>query len=76
MPAGYDSGLHRTDTVDFSVVLDGQVTLAVESGEVILDIGDCALVCGVLHAWRALRPATIAITMTGVAMDGGAATWL
>jgi quercetin dioxygenase-like cupin family protein len=76
MPAGYDSGLHRTDTVDFSVVLDGQVTFAVETGEVTLDIGDCVLVCGVLHAWRALRPSTIAVMMTGVAMDRGAGlTW-
>jgi hypothetical protein len=72
MHAGYDSGLHRTDTIDFSVVLDGRVNFVVETGEVTLGVGDCVLVCGVLHAWRALHASTIAITMMGVATDGGA----
>lgn len=76
MPAGYDSGLHWTKTVDFSVVLDGQVEFVVETGEVTLDAGDCVLVCGVLHAWRAFRRSTVAVTMTGIAMDTNpTATW-
>lgn len=72
MPAGFDSGMHRTDTVDFSLVLDGEVTFVVETGEVTLNPGDCVLVCGVLHAWRAQRRSAIAVTMTGIAMGTGA----
>lgn len=66
MPAGYASGLHRTDTLDVSVVLSGRLEFAVASGRVPLFAGDCVLVLGVVHAWRALDDSVIAVTMTGL----------
>jgi mannose-6-phosphate isomerase-like protein (cupin superfamily) len=43
---------HATDTIDYIVVLAGEVVLAVETGEVTLRQGDFFVDRGVVHAWR------------------------
>jgi len=48
-------GLHHTDTVDFDVVLEGSTTLSLENGAIELHVGDCVVIKGVPHAWRAGR---------------------
>ena len=45
--------IHRTDTVDFDVVMDGQVELGLEDGSIDLRTGDMVIIPGVAHAWRA-----------------------
>jgi quercetin dioxygenase-like cupin family protein len=45
--------LHHTDTVDFDVVLSGNVELILETGSHSLHPGDCAVITGIDHAWRA-----------------------
>jgi quercetin dioxygenase-like cupin family protein len=52
-PPGADAFFHRTDTLDYDVVLSGQVTLLLEDGEVVLDAGDSVVIPGVVHGWRA-----------------------
>lgn len=44
---------HHTDTVDFDVVVEGRMDLVLDDGAHALDAGDCVVVTGVDHAWRA-----------------------
>lgn len=51
--AGVDAeGWHATPTVDFVLVLDGTVALALDTGEVELHAGDGVVQRGTRHAWR------------------------
>jgi mannose-6-phosphate isomerase-like protein (cupin superfamily) len=50
---GEEFDMHYTATVDFDVVISGTTTLVLETGEVELGRGDCVLIDGVSHAWRA-----------------------
>jgi len=62
-------GMHRTDTVDYVIVLDGEVVLEMEGGEeATLGAGDIAIQNATRHAWRNCtdRPATLAVVMVGV----------
>lgn len=43
---------HATNTIDYIVVLSGEVVLLVENGEVTLRAGDFFVDRGILHAWR------------------------
>jgi mannose-6-phosphate isomerase-like protein (cupin superfamily) len=45
--------MHYTATVDFDVIVAGTTTLVLEAGEVELGPGDCVVIDGVPHAWRA-----------------------
>ncbi|KAK0726818.1 hypothetical protein B0T26DRAFT_637358 [Lasiosphaeria miniovina] len=45
--------LHRTETIDFGVVLQGAMELTLDSGEVrVLRVGDTIVQRGTLHSWR------------------------
>ena len=52
MGGGGETFWHATDTIDYIVVLTGEVVLALESGEVVLRAGDFFVDRGVVHAWR------------------------
>ena len=43
--------MHRTETVDYAVVLDGEITLILDEGEVKLKAGDVVIQRGTSHAW-------------------------
>ncbi len=46
-------GMHTTDTIDFEVVLEGEVWLELDDGvEVRLQAGDTVVQNGTRHAWR------------------------
>ena len=46
-------GMHRSDTIDFIYVLEGEVVLELDGGrEVVLRTGDTAVQNGTRHAWR------------------------
>ena len=63
-------GMHRTRTVDYVVVRDGEVTLELDDGvSTRLTAGDTVVQLGNRHAWRnsTERPATIAVVLTGAA---------
>ncbi|ATE62094.1 cupin domain-containing protein [Thauera sinica] len=47
------SGFHRTDTIDYGVVLDGEVWLDLDDGRSSrLQAGDVVVQLGTRHAWR------------------------
>jgi uncharacterized cupin superfamily protein len=61
-------GMHTTDTIDFEVVLDGEVWLELDDGvEVHLRAGDTVVQNGTRHAWRnrSDRPARMAFVLIG-----------
>jgi mannose-6-phosphate isomerase-like protein (cupin superfamily) len=51
-PPHSDGFWHATDTLDYIVMLEGEVILELESGDVRLRAGDLLVDRGVLHRWR------------------------
>ena len=43
--------MHRTQTIDYGIVLEGEITLLVEEGEVLVRAGDIVVQRGTNHAW-------------------------
>jgi hypothetical protein len=61
-------GMHRTPSVDYGVVLQGEVWLELDDGaEVRLSPGDTVVQLAARHAWRnrTNAPATVAFVLTG-----------
>ncbi|EJT06442.1 cupin domain-containing protein [Rhizobium sp. CCGE 510] len=61
-------GMHTTDTVDYDIVLDGEIWLELDDGaETLLQQGDVVVQCGTRHAWRnkGERPATMCFVLIG-----------
>ncbi|KAJ6094582.1 hypothetical protein N7467_002095 [Penicillium canescens] len=57
MHPGALSPMHRTVSLDYGVVLEGEVELVLDSGEVrLLKRGDVAVQRGTNHAWRNVTP--------------------
>lgn len=50
---GADTPHHQTDSVDFEVVLAGSVVLTLDDGPHELRAGDCVVMTGVDHTWKA-----------------------
>jgi mannose-6-phosphate isomerase-like protein (cupin superfamily) len=65
-------GFHRTATVDYVFILDGDVTLELDDEEVVLHPGDCVVQRNTNHAWRNHGSAPIRLLAVMVALDGGA----
>jgi mannose-6-phosphate isomerase-like protein (cupin superfamily) len=67
-----DPGMHTTATVDFEVVLSGEVTLELDDGvEVVLRPNDAVVQNGTRHRWRnrGTEPATMAVIVLGAHHD-------
>jgi quercetin dioxygenase-like cupin family protein len=45
-------GMHATDTLDFVMVLDGQLVLGLDDGDHLLRAGDAVVQRGTRHRWR------------------------
>lgn len=61
-------GMHITDTVDFDVIVSGEVYLELDDGaEVLLKAGDCVIQNGTRHAWhnRSSEKCVIAVAIVG-----------
>jgi mannose-6-phosphate isomerase-like protein (cupin superfamily) len=48
---GLQSPMHRTASVDYGIVLDGEITLVLDDSEVTLHAGDVVVQRGTDHAW-------------------------
>jgi len=63
-----DPGMHTTDTIDFEVVISGEVVLELDDGvEKVLGPGDTVVQNGTRHRWqnRGAEPAVIAVFIVG-----------
>jgi len=58
---------HRTDSLDYAIVLEGEITLLVDDGEATLKAGDVAIQRATSHAWsnRTDRVARVAFVLIG-----------
>lgn len=74
LPPGGVLGMHATKTVDLITVLEGEVTLVLDSGDVtVLHAHDVLLQRGVVHAWenRSSAPARwTGVTLGRLALPG------
>lgn len=48
---GLQSPVHRTASVDYGIVIDGEITLILDDSEVTLQAGDVVVQRGTSHAW-------------------------
>ena len=67
-----DSGFHTTDTIDYGVVISGEITLELDDGATVrLKQGDCVVQNGTRHAWRNLSatPCVMAFVLIGAPRD-------
>jgi len=57
--------MHRTETVDFGILIDGELTLILDDSEVQLSPGDVVVQRGTNHAWsnRGDKPCRIAFVL-------------
>jgi mannose-6-phosphate isomerase-like protein (cupin superfamily) len=61
-------GMHTTATIDFDVVVAGEIFLELDDGaEVHLKAGDCVIQNGTRHAWhnRSSEPCVLAVALMG-----------
>ncbi|MEO1064335.1 MAG: cupin domain-containing protein [Actinomycetota bacterium] len=68
-----EPGMHTTETIDFGLVLDGEVELELDDGaKVHLRPGDGVVQNGTRHAWRNPfgRPCTMAFVLIGADRAG------
>ncbi len=57
--------MHRTDTIDYAVILSGRITMLLDEDEVALEAGDVVVQRGTNHAWsnRGSEPCLIAFVL-------------
>ena len=58
-------GMHRTHSVDYGIVLSGEIDMLVDEDEVHLTAGDVVIQRGTNHAWanRGTKPCRIAFVL-------------
>jgi hypothetical protein len=66
-PAHRHSGMHRTESIDYAIVLSGEIDMLLDDSEVHLKAGDIVIQQGTYHAWanRGPVPCVIAFTLIG-----------
>ena len=57
IPPGRTGAMHRTDTVDYVIVLSGELEMRLDAGSVRLKAGDVVVQRGTHHAWINPGPA-------------------
>lgn len=62
-------GMHRTKTLDYAIILSGEIYAVLDEGEVLLKAGDVLVQRGTNHAWsnRSERPCVIAFVLVDAA---------
>ncbi len=70
---GRHAMMHRTETIDYGIVLEGEITLIVDEGETVVRAGDVVVQRGTNHAWANRSDANCRmafILIDGVFEDG------
>ena len=57
--------MHKTNSIDYLVVISGEMAMVMEEGEVMLKAGDCIVQRGTNHAWvnRSGKPCVLAAVL-------------
>jgi quercetin dioxygenase-like cupin family protein len=63
--------MHRTETIDYAIVLAGEITMVLDDTDVLLKAGDIVIQCGTNHAWsnRSNAPCVVAFVLIDGAFD-------
>lgn len=63
--------MHRTETIDYAIVLSGEITMVMDDVDVQLKAGDVVVQCGTNHAWsnRSNAPCVIAFVLIDGELD-------
>ena len=48
---GHHPMMHRTETIDYALILSGEITMILDDQDVLLKAGDVVVQCGTNHAW-------------------------
>jgi hypothetical protein len=58
-------GFHKTDSIDYAIVLSGEIWALMDEGEVLLKAGDVLIQRGTNHAWsnRTEQPCCVAFVL-------------
>ena len=65
-------GMHATDTLDFMVVLEGEIVLGLDDGEHTLGPGDTVIQRGTMHRWRVASETPCVYAVCMLRTDPGA----
>ena len=62
---GAHPGMHRTHTVDYAIILEGEIWAVMDEGETLMKSGDVLIQRGTNHAWanRSQKSARIAFVL-------------
>ena len=62
---GAHPGMHRTDTVDYAIILEGEIWAVMDEGETLMRAGDVLIQRGNNHAWanRSTKTARICFVL-------------
>ena len=65
IPAGRPGLMHRTETLDYAIVLAGEIDMVMDDSSVTLRVGDVVIQRGTNHSWvnRGTQPARIAFVL-------------
>ena len=66
---GAHPGMHRTDTVDYAILLEGEIWAVMDEGETLMRAGDVLIQRGTNHSWANRSSKTA--RMCFVLLDGG-----
>jgi hypothetical protein len=68
---GAHPGMHRTETVDYAIVLEGTINMILDVGEVVLHAGDVLVQMGTTHAWvnRSGKTTKVAFVLVDAAFE-------
>lgn len=57
--------MHRTETIDYAIVLSGEIVMVMDDCDVVLKAGDVLVQCGTNHAWsnRSDAPCVVAFVL-------------
>jgi mannose-6-phosphate isomerase-like protein (cupin superfamily) len=74
-PASRHPLMHRTPSIDYAVVLEGEIDMLLDDSEVHLQAGDVLVQQGTNHAWvnRGIQPCRIAFVLIGSTISPGGA---
>ena len=59
------AGFHKTDTIDYAIVIEGEIYALMDEGEKLMKTGDVLIQRGTNHAWsnRSDKPARVAFIL-------------
>ena len=65
---------HKTDSIDYAIILSGELHMQLDEGEVHLKPGDVVIQRGTMHNWVNRGPEPVVIAFILIATEGGEST--